>query len=142
MEDTLEIHPEWHEHPMVKRAVKRSGDEGPLTVLVELHDIISEVEARFPGVPFRAVLGADAIGGIQRQSVQRTLRLNGASEADIALIAVDPIAHQERETRSKADRKRLAVLGVKAAPVVLPVAHLTTNVPAVRSMLLQLASGF
>lgn len=79
-----DIHPHWHQNPLVLRAVENSNGT-PHGVLTELHQIMLDVEDRFPGVPFAQLLSDPA----QRPDMRRmrgTLRRGGACEADIALV--------------------------------------------------------
>lgn len=98
----MNIHPNWQHDPLVKRAVETS-DGSAIGVLETLHEIMLDVEDRFPGFPFAQLLSDPA----QRPNMQRmrdTLRRHGACEADIALVC--PVTkHPEIQARRDALRK-------------------------------------
>ena len=81
----MDIDSRWLDHPMVREASAR-GDGTARATLTALHDIITEVEERFPGVPFGQILAGPSLGQGARRSVRNALVRNGVCEADIALI--------------------------------------------------------
>lgn len=80
----MNIHPNWQQDPLVKRAAENS-DGSPLGLLEELHQLMLDVEDRFPGVPFGQLL-SDPVQRPDMRRMRATLRRHGACEADIALV--------------------------------------------------------
>ena len=110
----MQIHVDWLDDPMVRTASDR-GDGSAVSTLTHLHDVMCEVEGRFPGVPFGEVLAANKSTGDLRK-VRNTLRRLGACEADIALVA--PVPELVKKTpeqraaewqRYQAKRREMAV---------------------------------
>lgn len=78
--------PEWSEHPLVRHAVEET-DGTAEEVMFALHDLMVEIDERFPGVPYREVL-SDPLEreGQDVNTFRRQLRKAGVCEADIALL--------------------------------------------------------
>ena len=100
----MQLHTDWLDDPMVRTASDR-GDGSALSTLTHLHEIMCEVEERFPGVPFREVLaGGKSAGGLRK--VRNTLRRLGACEADIALVAPAPEPTKKSREQRAAEWQR------------------------------------
>ena len=111
----MQLHADWLDDPMVRTASDR-GDGSALATLTHLHDIMCEVEERFPGVPFGKILAGPTAPVGDLRVVRNTLRRLGACEADIALVAPTPEpAKKTREQRAaewqryQAKRREMAV---------------------------------
>jgi hypothetical protein len=82
----------WIENPLVKQAVRlntpKEGEGADMRqVLLTLHDQLTELEERFPGVPFAEIIGEKMEWDTcEIARVRRTLKANGASPEDIALV--------------------------------------------------------
>jgi hypothetical protein len=75
----------WVAHPLVREAHRGLQDEASLVDLFEnLSRVLSDLEARFPGVPFRTLLEAPLTPN--RQQARQEMIRAGVSQDDIDLI--------------------------------------------------------
>jgi len=93
----------WSASPIVKRAIETTGGD-PAAVMTELLRIMNGLEDRFPGLTFDEILGDKVdVPAADRRRIRRTLRVNGACEADIALVVPDGDTLAERRRQLKTD---------------------------------------
>jgi hypothetical protein len=75
----------WAAHPLVREAHRGLEDEASIVDLFEnLSRVLSDLEARFPGLPFRTLLEAPLAPSMQQ--VRKRMLQAGVSQDDIDLI--------------------------------------------------------
>lgn len=83
----------WSQHPLVTTATRRLGDNySALDLFEELHGIMTDLEDRFPSIPFADILACHDPGTVRnRQQIQTTLIAAGVTKDNIeALIGPVP----------------------------------------------------
>ena len=76
---------EWSNSPIVEEALGRLGDDySARDLMLSVHDVMTGLEDRFPGLTFDQVFNADTLPS--QECAVRTARACGASDADLALI--------------------------------------------------------
>lgn len=75
---------QWLEHPLVREAQRGlSDDSSPIDLLVNLYNVLTELDERFPGIPYRTILGAPTEPN--KAKVIALMKEAGVSSEDICL---------------------------------------------------------
>lgn len=83
----LEDLTEWVQHPVVNMAARNLPDEATaLDLLISLHEVLTDLDDRFPGVPFRKMIVDPDNGGATKLEILETLTAAGVSDDDIRAI--------------------------------------------------------
>lgn len=81
---------EWFAQPLVQHVLARVGGPeriDPAVLLCEMHRTMTELEERFPSIPFRDVYSCPPV---RRASIRKAMKAAGVSPADIELAVGKP----------------------------------------------------
>ncbi len=92
----------WLDHPLVKEAERGLDDEySPLDLLASLHDVLSTLDERFPGIPYQTILECKSFDTSDRSRIARTMRAAGVSLADVELVTGLPQTESTYSNRNE-----------------------------------------
>jgi len=78
---------EWFDHPLVREAQRGlKDDSSPIDLFVNLYGVLTELDERFPGIPYRTVLAAPTASGLDKNALALQMREAGVSDDDIQLV--------------------------------------------------------